>query len=203
MRRISSVTSIVVVLAGILSLRGTSHAQTFEAYLKIGDWKGEVTDPQQYVDWIEALSYSHRISNPVDPQNPIPGGRSMHEEFRIVKSLDRTTPLIALAVCNGNKIDTVTLILTKRDPEGVMREYMEYKMEGVIISMVSPGAAQAIAGSAGSAPIEEVAFVYEKITWKYTPRKPDGTPDAPVETSWDVTQNAPAKPVVEDEPKAE
>ncbi len=133
-----------------------------DCFLKIEGIPGESTD-DKHKEWIEVLSYSSGVAQMAagdrSTGGAASGGRCSHQDFSIVKELDKTSPTIDLFCCNGNHIKKVALELCRAT--GDKTKYMEYIMEDVIISSVSIG------GGGGGLPTESVTFNYGKITWNY------------------------------------
>lgn len=80
----------------------------------------------------------------------------------IVKGLDKATPALNLACCQGKHIPKVAIEICRAT--GTKVKYMEYKMEDVIISGVT------ISGNSGGGdalPTETVTFNYGKLSWNY------------------------------------
>lgn len=160
----------------------------FDAFLKIDGIDGESTD-SKHKDWIEVLSYSHGVTQQSAGSASSGGGRSAgrsdHQDFSIVKSLDKASPKLNLACCNGEHIKSVTLTLHRAGKDKV--KYMEYKMSDVLVSSVRPGGSS----KGGEAlPLEEVSFNYGKMEWIYTATNhATGKPEGDVKTNWDVMAN--------------
>jgi type VI secretion system secreted protein Hcp len=139
---------------------------SFDAFLNIETIPGECTD-DAHGEWIEIMSYSHGLAQISSGSVSSGGGRSAercdHQDFSIVKSLDKASPLLAVSCSNGEHIPTVTIELCRAG--GDKQKYMEYILEDVLVTSVSPGGS---AQGGEALPMEEVSFGYGKITWKYT-----------------------------------
>ena len=160
----------------------------FDCFLKVDQVDGESTD-DKHKQWIEILSYSHGVSQPSSGSASSGGGRSAercdHQDFSVVKTLDKTSPKLNLFCCNGTHIRTVKLELCRASES--KEKYMEYLMSDVIVSSVRPGGTS----QGGEAlPLEEVSFNYGKIEWIYveTDHK-TGKPAGSVQTHWDLVSN--------------
>ena len=164
---------------------GTEPPQTtaYDCFLKIDGIPGESTDGE-HKEWIEVLSYSHGVSQPSTVVGGI-SGRCAHQDFSIVKTLDKASPKLALFVCNGEHIPSVQMQLCTQASDVPQRQFMEYTLSDVIISGVRPKGGT-MAGE--SLPLEEVSFNYAKIEWDYRHYSADGTA-TDVTTSWDVAAN--------------
>jgi type VI secretion system Hcp family effector len=133
-----------------------------DTFLQIKDIPGESTD-DKHKDWIEVLSYNSGVSQMASASQSSGGGKSAarcdHQDFSIVKELDKASPLLNLSCCNGKVIEKMTFELCLAT--GDKQPYMKYEFEGVIVSSVSIG------GGGGGTPTESVTFNYSKINWIY------------------------------------
>jgi len=160
----------------------------FDAFLKIDGIPGESTD-DKHKDWIEILSYSHGLSQPAagarSTGGAASGERCNHQDFSIVKVLDKASPKLALYCCNGTHIKSVKLELCRAT--GDKQKYMEYLLSDVIVSGVRPGGS---AQGGENLPLEEVSFNYGKIEWTYTETDhKTGKPKGDVKANWDLVAN--------------
>ncbi len=102
-----------------------------------------------------------------------------------MKTLDKASPKLALALCNGQRIAEVEIHLARAT--GDKQKLMAYKLTDVIVSSVTP---QASAQGTDERPMEEVTFNYGKIEWTYTELDSDtGQPKGDVTSYWDVISN--------------
>jgi type VI secretion system secreted protein Hcp len=160
----------------------------FDAFLKIDGIPGESTD-DKHKDWIEVLSFNHGLSQASSGSTSTAGGRAGgrcdHQDFSIVKALDKASPKLALTCCNGTHIKEVKVELCRA--AGDKQKYMEYKMSDVIVSGVRPGGSSK---GGEPLPVEEVGFDYGKIEWTYTETDhKTGKPKGDVKANWDLTAN--------------
>jgi type VI secretion system secreted protein Hcp len=75
---------------------------------------------------------------------------------------------------------TIYIIKTGADP----LEYIVIKMENVSVASVMAGGKQDYGLTT-----ETVSLKFGRVTFSYTPQKPDGSPDATVEFRWDLVKN--------------
>lgn len=159
----------------------------FDSFLKIDGLPGESTD-DKHKDWIEVLSFSWGVSQPVSG-SASSGGRSAEranfQDFSIVKTLDKSSPKLALFCANGTHVKDITLTLSRAS--GDKQKYMEYKLSDAMVSSVRPGGSS-LGGEA--LPLEEVSFHYGKIELTYTETDhKTGKPKGDIKTFWDLGQN--------------
>ncbi|MEN6426764.1 MAG: type VI secretion system tube protein Hcp [Phycisphaerales bacterium] len=160
----------------------------FDSFLKIDVIPGESTD-DKHKDWIEILSFSHGVSQPGSGSSSTGGARSSqrcdHQDFSIVKTLDKASPKLALSCCNGEHIKKINVELCRAT--GDKQKYMEFALSDVIVSSVRPGGSSQ---GGETLPLEEVSFSYGKIEWIYTATDhKTGKPAGDVKTFWDLTAN--------------
>ena len=160
----------------------------FDSFLKIDGIPGESTD-DKHKDWIEILSYSHGITQPVSTTASSAGGagaeRCEHADFVITKNLDKASPKLYEGCSTGQHIKEVIIELCRAGGDKV--KYMEIKMEEVVVSGVHPGGNSK---GADGFPTESVSFNYGKIKWTYTQQKrTDGSGGGNVTGGWDLTLN--------------
>ena len=155
----------------------------FDMFMKIESIPGE-SDGKNHKEWIEILSYSHGITNPVELGPTRTGGRSEHQDFSLVKLLDKSSPKLSLFCCTGDRIGDVKVELCKTD--GEKEPFMVYDFRDVIITAIRPGGS---AEGSDPLPTEEVALNYGKIEWTYTEFDDAGQPRGNVEAQWDVLSN--------------
>ncbi len=158
----------------------------FDAFVKIDGIPGESTD-DKHKNWIEILSFSHGLTQPASAASATTGRSAERvdvEDFSIVKVLDKATPTLHLACCDGRHIKKVEMELCEAG--GDKHPYMKYTLEDVIVSGVRPGGSS----EGGDAkPLEEVSLNFGKIRWEYTPLKQDGSPGSPMRTGWSLEEN--------------
>lgn len=160
----------------------------FDAFLKISTVPGESTD-EKHKDWIEVLSYSWGVSQPSAGARSSGGAasaeRSNHQDFSIVKTIDKSSAKLVLACCKGEHIPEVKLELCRAT--GDKTKYMEYLMKDVLVGSVRPGGA---AHGGEALPLEEVSFNYGKIELTYTETDHGtGKPKGDVKSHWDLKAN--------------
>lgn len=132
-------------------------------FCKVDGIPGESTD-DKHKDYFEVLSFNHGMKQ--DSAGSASGvgghnsGRADHDQFTVVKLLDKATPKLALACSKGDPIKSVIVECFRQLGDNV--KFMEYKMTDCVVKSVYPsGASQGI-------PTETVSFAYAKIEWTYT-----------------------------------
>ncbi len=158
----------------------------FDAFVKIDGIDGECSD-DKHKQWIEILSYNLGVSQPASAASAT-GGRSAEradfDDLSIVKVLDISSPILALACCDGRHIKKIEVELC--EATGDKHPYMKYILENAIVSGVRPGGASQ---GGDSKPLEEVSFNYGKIRWEYAGSDSMGKPAKTQKTGWDLEAN--------------
>jgi len=156
-------------------------AAAFDAYLKIDSIPGEAKD-DGHKEWIDLLSYSHGITRP--PAQPGTPNVPQLRDLTIVKSVDKATPKLMLAACDGKVFPKVEIHLVHKSGPLGAEPYMQY-----VLSDATVVAAQTGGPSSGEPlPSEQVSFNYAKIEWSYTYVDDSGAVET-THTEWDVINN--------------
>ena len=153
-------------------------------YLKCDPIKGEATD-DAHKDWIEVLSFSHGLAQPMSGVGGTGGhcaARADFEPFAIYKSIDNASVDLNMYCAKGTHIAKVELEVCQETGEKVC--YLKYELENAMIQSVT------ISGGGSDRPQENVVFVYDKIAWSYTPVNNDGTAGTTVgPKKWNLETN--------------
>jgi type VI secretion system secreted protein Hcp len=129
---------------------------------------------------IEVLAFHHEVVTPRDTATGQASGRRQHQPIRIVKEVDRATPLIAKALYEGAVL-IVTVEFYRTRADGTEERYYTYELKEVIISNISvlgynpeevqPAATQrtlvvahVLERDTRAHFMEEVTFTYKTIT---------------------------------------
>lgn len=156
-----------------------------DIFLKISSIPGQSRD-DNHKGWIELLSFNHGVAQPINgaaSAGPRPAGRSDHQDFTIVKALDKASPKLFLACCNGENIPEVVIEIC--GATGKKQKIIGYKLSNVMVRSVRPGGASQ---DDTNAPLEEVAFAYSKIEQEYVETDESG-PKGSIKANWSVVEN--------------
>ena len=137
-------------------------------YLHCDPIKGESTD-EDHKDWIEVFSFNHGLSQPMSGASGTGGRSSARADFApfvVTKSIDNASVDLSIYCANGTHIAKVELEVCQESGERVC--YLKYELENAMIQSISVG------GGGSDRPHETVTFVYDKISWTYTPVSNDG-----------------------------
>ena len=157
-------------------------------YIKIGDISGESKD-QSHKDWIDVLSFDMGVSRPIGPGGA-GGGRAggqaaERSDLVLTKYIDKSSPKLALACCEGAHVPEVTLELINTGG-GNRAPYMVYKLHNVLVSSYS------VSGdtSGNTPPTEQITLNYESIEWTYVEFDGANRPKQEHVSFWDFVRNA-------------
>lgn len=164
-------------LAFALTAGSAVHAET---YLCIGEIPGDVNVMGE--DCIQVIGFAERLS----VEQPPPGSSSPVREFgpiRVVKRIDRTTPVLSVITATGAVFDEATLKFV-RQCDGDSVTYYEVRLRnGVVVTSISATAGEDI-------PTEQVSLSFNKIQWAYTPVNDDCSAEAEIARGWNLETNA-------------
>lgn len=158
----------------------------FDAFLKIGDIKGETSD-SKHKDEIEVLSFSFGATQGGSMGHGSGGGSGKVnvQNFTFVKKIDKASPVLFQHCCTGNHIKDAAFAVRKAGGEQL--EYLKVKLTDVLIASVRPGGSSE---GREEIPLEEVSLSFSKIEVEYQPQGQDGKAlGGPVKGGWDVKQN--------------
>jgi len=161
----------------------------FDCFMKIDGIPGESTDAK-HPDWIEVLSYRWGVGQPGSGSRSSGGARSAercdHQDFSIVKTVDKATAMLFRACCGGEHIPAIKIELCRAT--GDKQKYMEYVLSDVIVSGFLPGGA---AKGGETLPLEDVSFNYGRIEWTYVETDHQtGKPKGYVRGYWNLVTNS-------------
>ncbi len=154
-----------------------------DQFLKIKGIKGESID-SKHKDEIDILAWSWGLSQSgTTHEGPGGGaGKVSVQDISVTKWVDSSSPNLFQSCCNGEHFPEA--LLTVRKAGKTPLEYIKIKMEGVLITSLSTG------GSGGEDRLmENVTLNFAKVSFNYTPQKPDGSGGAENEKTWNIAEN--------------
>lgn len=109
-------------------------------------------------DTIPLLLFSHEVVSPRDAASGLPTGSAQHQPVVILKYVDQSSPLLYQMQVGGSVLPHVTLRFYRIGAhEGEEVNYYTITLDDAIIVCVKSSIPH----------MEEVAFVYDCITWRY------------------------------------
>lgn len=140
------------------------------AYLTaVGESQGNIegsVDIAPHEGKIEVVEYTHNVSQVIDNATGMPSGKRQHRPIRIIKPLDKASPLLTNALVNNERLTNVTIIFYRPGNTGAEQHYFTVELFDARITNISH-----ISGSEDELlqkPAQEiVTFVYGKIIWTW------------------------------------
>ncbi|HKB07997.1 MAG TPA: Hcp family type VI secretion system effector [Candidatus Polarisedimenticolia bacterium] len=131
---------------------------------------------------IEVYGLEHAIEIPTNPQDGQPVGKRRHKQLKVVKLVDKTSPLLAMALCTG---EPLTVKLKWFRQAGSKEEhYFTTELQGAHIVDLRTYIPNVFdPKNAEYQHMEECAFAYQKIVWTHETEGKQAEDDwlAPVE----------------------
>ena len=149
-------------------------ANTVHLYLTANGTKidgNSTIESMDRADSIECLSFEDSVRTAREASSGMASGERSYEPVRITKRIDKSSPLLAKALCN-NEVIEATFKFFRPNPagDGTTEQHVTVEVqEGRIASItrVSPDVIDPAAANAP--PTEEVTFVFGYIRWCFEP----------------------------------
>ncbi len=155
-----------------------------DMFIKIGDLKGEAKD-KTHAGEIDVLAWSWGASNSGNAH--VGGGQGAGkvnvQDLSFTKYVDKSSPDLMLACCNGKHFPEAKLTVRKAGENPL--EYLIITMTDLIVTSVSTG------GSGGEDRLtENVTLNFAKVKVDYTEQTAAGVAGDKPKMSWDIAGNA-------------
>src|SRR5258708_799316 len=141
-------------------------SSNFASYLQLDGVPGEALEAN-HKDWIELLSYSHSMTQPVSTTRSSAGGaatgRTQHGDFMITKFVDKASPKLYEAVSNGKHFAKATIDVCRAG--GTQVKFLTITLEEIMISSISANSGGQANAEGDILPTETVGLNYGKIEW--------------------------------------
>jgi type VI secretion system secreted protein Hcp len=154
-----------------------------DMFMKIGSLEGESKDSKHKAD-IDVLAWSWGMSNSGSAHvgGGAGAGKVNVQDLSFTKYIDKSSPDLMLACCNGKHFDKATLVVRKAGENPL--EYLKINMEEIIITSVSTG------GSGGEDRLtENVTLNFAKVKVEYEEQTKTGSGAAKPKMAWDIAGN--------------
>jgi type VI secretion system secreted protein Hcp len=155
-----------------------------DMFIKIGELKGESRD-KVHKDEIDVLAWSWGISNSGSAQvgGGAGAGKCNVQDLSFTKYIDKASPDLMLACCNGKHFPKATLTVRKAGENPL--EYLLVTVEELIVTSISTG------GSGGEDRLtENVTLNFAGVKVNYKEQTPTGGVGDKPEMGWNVAENA-------------
>lgn len=113
---------------------------------------------------IEIKSLSHHLTIPTDRNTGKLTGTRIHTPILMQKEFDRTTPLLARAICKGITLKSAVIKMYRINDAGFEVEYFNLTLENVKVTSLTPSLHP---DAATGTHLENIELRYETIEWKY------------------------------------
>lgn len=154
-----------------------------DQFIKIGSLSGESVD-KTHKDDIDVLAWSWGMSNSGSAHvgGGAGAGKVNVQDLSFTKYIDKSSPDLMLACCNGKHFDKATLVVRKAGETAL--EYLKITMTEVMVVGVSTG------GSGGEDRLtENVTLNFAKVKVDYKEQTKDGTAGASPTMTWNIAEN--------------
>lgn len=151
--------------------------------LKIDGVDGEsmISGHEGEID-LESWSWGMSQSGSMHSGGGAGAGKVNIQDISFTKYVDKSSPNLMRACCNGEHFAEAILLVRKAGKEPL--DYLKVTMSPVLVTSVSTG------GSGGEDRLtENVSLNFAKMSVGYTPQKEDGSGDAEIELKWNIEQN--------------
>lgn len=120
---------------------------------------------------IECVEFTDAVRTARETGNRSAVGRRVHEPIAIIKRIDKSTPLLAKALCRNEKIEgEFKFFRPNPGGDGTTEQFFTIKIEDGRIDSIERHSPNAFdPAESKNPPLETVKFVYAKITWIYVP----------------------------------
>jgi type VI secretion system Hcp family effector len=149
-------------------------------FVKIPGIDGESADAN-HDKWIDVLSIDSEIITPVTAPGS-PTARAQHGDIKIIKRVDKASPLLLGAGSTGQTVSDVVIDVTGTGTDRHPGPYFQYRLREAIVTSFS-------ASQESDFPIEIISMNYSRVDWMYQEFKDDGSKGLTVEAWWDVPLN--------------
>ncbi len=155
-----------------------------DMFIQIGALKGESVD-KTHAGKTDCLAWSWGVSNSGSAHvgGGAGSGKANVQDLSFTKYVDKATPDLLLATCNGKHFDKATLIVRKAGEKPL--EYLTITMTEVLVTSVSTG------GSGGEDRLtENVTLNFAEVKVDYIEQTKGGTKGDTPSMIWKIAQNS-------------
>jgi type VI secretion system secreted protein Hcp len=133
---------------------------------------------------IDILSWSWGMSQAGTMHHGMGGGSGKVDiqDISITKYMDKSSPNLIRACCNGEHFAQAELVVRKAGKEPL--NYFRVTMSPLLVTSVSTGGS-----GAEDRLTENVSLNFAKMSVYYTPQKADGTGEAEIDLHWNIEKN--------------
>lgn len=149
-------------------------AESIHLFLKSNgqDIQGESTQTSNgRENSIECVEFSDSVRTAREHGSRAAVGRRVHEPITIIKRIDKSTPLLAKALCRNEKIEGEFRFFRPNPAgDGTTEQFFTVKIEDGRVDSIERHSPNAFdPAESKNPPLETVKFVYATISWIYVP----------------------------------
>jgi len=149
-------------------------AESIHLYLKANgqDIQGESTQMSNgRENSIECVEFKDGVRTAREHGSRAAVGRRVHEPIAIIKRIDKSSPLLAKALCRNEKIDGEFKFFRPNPAgDGTTEQFFTVKIENGRVDSIERHSPNSFdPAESKNPPLETIKLVYAKITWIYTP----------------------------------
>jgi type VI secretion system secreted protein Hcp len=117
----------------------------------------------------EVMQANHSVTSPRDRASGQATGRRFHEPLRVLKRVDKATPLLFKALVENQILQKIELKWFRPNPmDGTTQHFFTMMIENASVVKIAPELPfTRNAQTAELPPLEWVDFVYQKITYTF------------------------------------
>jgi type VI secretion system Hcp family effector len=155
-----------------------------DIYIKFEGLDGEVLD-ENHAGWCEVITFDQAHNMSASSSGLLRQKVSpVFEDVRIAKTIDKVSPKLAEAVCNGTVYPTVEIHVTAQAFSTSRMTYLSYELKNALVTSYRvSGASQS-----DDVPCEEVSLNFEQIRVTYTEYDSSGKTKGNVEYTWEIDE---------------
>lgn len=148
-------------------------AETVHLYLKASgtEIKGESSQTSLgRQDSIECVFFEGSVKTAREAGSGRATGRRQYEPMLIRKRIDKSSPLLAKALCDNQKIDAIFKFFRPNPTgDGTTEQFYTIEIKDGRVASIKTWSPDSIEPASSTWPqMEEVSFVFHSITWTYT-----------------------------------
>jgi len=151
------------------------------AFIKFDGVDGE-SKAKGHEKWSELLSYAQNIHKTGAGQTGVARrrGTPILEDLQCTKTLDKSSPKLAEAVCNGKVFPKVEIHVMTSTTNDSRQTYYKYELKDVMVTSYS------VSGHDQDKPVENFSLNFEELKVTYTEMDEKGTKKGDVQYGWNV-----------------
>lgn len=156
---------------------------TMAMFARMGAIKGESQDAR-HKDEIDVLSWAWGVAQSGSVGHAGGGagaGKATFHDLSFTHHIDKASPLLLKACATGEHLKNATI--TVRRASRVPQDHLVITMTDVLVTSVFQNAE-----AEGAVTAESVVLAFAKVDVEYKPQRPDGTLDAGIHFTYDVTK---------------